>query len=717
MTGMKSSRRRLCIGLSIAGLLIAPGATVTAQAPAPAMQVARLAQEVERAESLRAVKRLTMVYGQYAQAGMWREMAGLFSTSGEMVHGDNRASGVNGIHQLIRNTYGEGQEGLPNAAFNTRLLSTPVVILSADGMRATARYHDFGIDGRYGGKATWSGGIQENKYVKEGGVWKFATLHYNAIFGGSYEDGWRSLKPTSPIIDYSFGPKTAGEPLSANPIYPAVAAVSPAQAGARLQTLERRISAMVDEDKVLNLQSAYGYYLDRKMWDDVADLFTADAVIEDAEIGIYQGASGVRRWLATMGPAGLKRGEANDRPQFGFIVDVAPNGIEARTRGIQMTQLGSVDTGEASLGFQVLEGRFVKQGGIWRIREMRTFPVMNTDYYQGFNKSRLAAPTPPADARPDRGSPDAAAVKAGGAVADIFYTHPVTGRPTAYPAGVKVVGRTRLTPALATPPAAPTGSLEQRIAEARRGLRVALAYQGAENVTNAFSWWLDDFAWDKASALFHAKGWRGKYMVGFYEGPENILTAETAMYGKTSPTRTGAALHYRPQPVITVNEDGTHADVRARLMNIGHRWGGEAGVFMAGMYPNDGARLENGTWKVWTLAIDEPYLPSNGWKGGWSRPAPPRPLDPNAPPPGTTGIFKKMTDVIKPTLPIAAMKLRQRGFVPGPELIEWPNIKPMWFHYKNPVSGREPPNYCADVRTCETELQAKAGATTQRASN
>jgi hypothetical protein len=319
---------------------------------------------------------------------------------------------------------------------------------------------------------------------------------------------------------------------------------------------------------------------------------------------------------------------------------------------------------------------------------------------------------PPAGAQPDRASPDAAAVKAGGAIADIFFPNPVTGRAVTYPTGTTVVGSGRLTPAIAASVGASSGDLEARLNEARRGLRVALAYHGAENVTNAFSYWLDDFAWDKASALFHANGWRGKYMVGFYQGPEDILKAETAMYGTTSPTRTGAALHYRPQPVIDVNEDGTRAKVRARLLNIGHRWGGEPGAFMSGMYPNDGAILDNGTWKLWTIAIDEPYLPSDGWKLGWARPRPPQPVDPDAPVPGTTGIFKRMTDVIKPHVPIASMKHRQRGFVPG-DLIQWPDIKPMWFHYRNPVSGREPPNYCADLHTCEAEIENKAAALTR----
>ena len=47
---------------------------------------------------------------------------------------------------------------------------------------------------------------------------------------------------------------------------------------------------MNDEDKVANLQNAYGYYTDRKMWDDATDLFTDDAVLELADVGIYEGA-------------------------------------------------------------------------------------------------------------------------------------------------------------------------------------------------------------------------------------------------------------------------------------------------------------------------------------------------------------------------------------------------------------------------------------------
>jgi hypothetical protein len=43
--------------------------------------------------------------------------------------------------------------------------------------------------------------------------------------------------------------------------------------------------------------------------------------------------------------------------------------------------------------------------------------------------------------------------------------------------------------------------------------------------------------------------------------------------------------------------------------------------------------------------------------------------------------------------------------LPGNTIV-WPDIKPMWFAYRNPVSGRVPPLYCPDLKTCERDLAA-----------
>jgi hypothetical protein len=47
----------------------------------------------------------------------------------------------------------------------------------------------------------------------------------------------------------------------------------PATLFARAVDLNRRADRLEDEGAIINLQSSYGYYVDRKMWDDVADLF------------------------------------------------------------------------------------------------------------------------------------------------------------------------------------------------------------------------------------------------------------------------------------------------------------------------------------------------------------------------------------------------------------------------------------------------------------
>ncbi len=56
----------------------------------------------------------------------------------------------------------------------------------------------------------------------------------------------------------------------------------------------------------------YGFYQDRKMWDDVVDLFAANSLLQDGA-GLWHGPKSIRRWLEIMGPAGLKHGELNDQ--------------------------------------------------------------------------------------------------------------------------------------------------------------------------------------------------------------------------------------------------------------------------------------------------------------------------------------------------------------------------------------------------------------------
>ena len=107
-------------------------------------------------------------------------------------------------------------------------------------------------------------------------------MRYNPMFAGPYATGWRNVDEDQKIVPYHFTPDETGIPvpdLPASAMPPVDPRMNPTAA---LAALEQRISVMNDEDKVRNLQNAYGYYMDRKMWDDVTDLFTVDGALSIA---------------------------------------------------------------------------------------------------------------------------------------------------------------------------------------------------------------------------------------------------------------------------------------------------------------------------------------------------------------------------------------------------------------------------------------------------
>lgn len=688
--------RRLSAGIALlAAALISMTAAAEDELPADVIRVDRLAQEVERAESVRHVKRLQRSYAQYSQFGLWDEMAALFADDGELILGDDRVQGRDAIAEHLAEARGGGRQGLPPGALHTQLLFRPLINVSEDGRTAKGRWWEWSMIGRFGDSAEWAGGIYENEYVREDGVWKLGRVHYHPMIAGPYETGWRNVDDDQKIVPYHFTIDETGIPV---PPLPSSAPVLDAESdpAARLGGLEERIAAMIDEDQVRKLQNAYGYYVDRKMWDDVTDLFTDDGVLEIADVGVYEGRRGIRRALERMGPAGLRHGQLNDHLQLNTIIDIEPGGHEARARGVEFGMLGEADDGTAFLTLAVFVNRYVKQDGVWRIREMRLFPVMRTDYYEGWAKSALAAPAPSDAHRPDRDVP-AADRMTPGSIPVFFGAHPVTGDAVRLPDGARVVGAERLLPAPPAPPAnEPRGSLDARLAEAERRLAVAKAWDGVENVSAAYGDYLDDLDFGALAAIFAVQGNKQIPFTGFYVTRESIAARDrsrSVAASRSEPRpRTTLPLHLRTQPVILVAEDGRSASIRTRLFQpMSSRT--RAMGFSGGMY-HDQAVLEDGIWRLWSVAIDEHYFTSAGYEGGWSKvePADPAELQRQG---GVTG------EDYPPDIPLTDLGAREKGFRGGTgTTLAWPSILPMWFHYKNPVSGRVPELYWPDCVPC-----------------
>jgi hypothetical protein len=666
------------LGCAALGVCIA-----TAVQADPALDT--FAREVSRAEGVRAVKTLTHSYAQFAQYGLWNDVGALFAadaifTFDGLVKEAQTARGPAAIAAFLRARYGGGHEGLRAAGLSSMFIDNPVVNLSADGSSAKARWNALIFHG-HDGMAQIEGGILDNDYVLDRGVWKIAAVRYYPQFDGPYEVGWINWGGGDlPIVPYRFDVDTNGIPIP-----PATGPAPRTQA--TLAALQRRVDALNDEDRIRSLQAAYGFYEDRKMWDDVVDLFARDGLVEIGGVGtgagVWRGPDGVRRWLETMGPAGLTHGQLNDRVQFDVTVTISPGGNEAWARGIELGMLGEADQEKGWWEVATFRNRFVRENGVWKLREMRRFPLMKTDIFAGWGKSRLVD---------------------GRAMPAFLGTHPVTGRPVQPAGDARVVATSALTGAIA--PGTPASIT---LDEAKRRLARSTAWDGITNVSSAYGYYLDDSMPAGFGGIMAKNGFKMSPFAGYYVTRERVLKARVG--GDPPTTRAGISYHWLVQPVVLISDDGRSAVGRFRLFQP--RTGktvGKAGDFFGasfwgGMY-HDQYVLEDGIWRIWELTLDEPYINPVAWKDGvWAKSK-----DPLPPPPGTPPrVFRGGN--FPPDIPLTALGRREEHFRGGTgQTLEWPSILPMWFQYTNPVSGRMPEFYQGPCVPCAVRPELRLEA-------
>src|SRR5262245_3369049 len=154
----------------IANLALAPGAS--------GEPLDELARDVDRAESMRAIKNLQRTYAQYSQFGLWREMADLFAEDATFVFDDQRVQGRARIADYLKTHEGGGREGLAPGAVHAEIVDHPVVNLSVDGESAKGRWYGFLLVSDEQGHASICGGVFENEYVRRGGQWQIGAHRY-----------------------------------------------------------------------------------------------------------------------------------------------------------------------------------------------------------------------------------------------------------------------------------------------------------------------------------------------------------------------------------------------------------------------------------------------------------------------------------------------------------------------------------------------------------
>ncbi len=365
-----------------------------------------LARDVARVESLRAVKNVQRSYAQHGQFGRWSAMAALFADDATVRWGDETVTGREAIGAWLAARAG-AMNGRTPGSLHTEIIDEPLANLSVDGRTAQVRWMAMRFLGDGRGTARIEGGIYENDYVLEDGHWRIAHLRYHPRFEGDDRDGWTNVDGQElPVVPKHFTNDETGMPIP-----PPVG--DPPRSATTVEDLAATIGRLNDEDAVRNLQNAYGYYVDRRMWSDVVDLFVEDAVVTITGVGEYVGRAGVRRAVETMGPEGLSHGHLNDRPSFDVIVDVLPGGREARSSGIELGLLGDATAREGYWEFSAFHNRFVKEDGLWKLKGMTLTPLLRADYFEGWANGGIALPgraspgaAPAGDAPLDEPPPD-----------------------------------------------------------------------------------------------------------------------------------------------------------------------------------------------------------------------------------------------------------------------------------------------------------------------
>lgn len=195
-----------------------------------------------------------------------------------------------------------------------------------------------------------------------------------------------------------------------------------------LAAQKQRVQLLEDQDAIENLQATYGYYFDKGLWNQVADLFAANGGFEYGQRGVYVGPARIRQALLLFGPQGMGPGRLNNHMQLQNVTIVAADGRTATARWQGMVMLAQPGA-NGIWGVGIYENSYVKEGGVWKIAKLHFYPSAMTDYDLGWTKSAYPMEGPSALFPPDKPPTEVYRTYPSNYIPPFSFRHPVTGKP------------------------------------------------------------------------------------------------------------------------------------------------------------------------------------------------------------------------------------------------------------------------------------------------
>ena len=166
--------------------------------------VRQLEQQVGILEDTHAIRDLQHKYGYYLDRCLYDEVVDLMSEAGKVYFFGGVFQGKAGARRLFcdrfRNKFTGGHNGPIFGLLLEHAQLQDVIHVAPDRQTAQGRFRYFLQGGRHEAAAGetsqwWEGGVYENTYIKEDGVWKFEVLSPRVVWQADYETGWAHTKP------------------------------------------------------------------------------------------------------------------------------------------------------------------------------------------------------------------------------------------------------------------------------------------------------------------------------------------------------------------------------------------------------------------------------------------------------------------------------------------------------------------------------------------
>jgi hypothetical protein len=202
---------------------------------------------------------------------------------------------------------------------------------------------------------------------------------------------------------------------------------------AALAAARVRVERLKDFEQLENLAGIYGYYVDKSLHHDVADLFASDGNVEILGRGVYLGPERVREYMLNLSPGvvGPRDGALFNHMHVQPVISVADDGLTANMRARLFVMFG-IENVNAQWGAGVYENQFVKEDGVWKLSFLHAYQTFYTNYEDGWARRASAIFAPYDRLPPDRPQSVPYDPYPAAFVPPFHYVNPVTGRDDHY---------------------------------------------------------------------------------------------------------------------------------------------------------------------------------------------------------------------------------------------------------------------------------------------